>query len=421
MNKTPAPQAASTSQRGKGSRLPAALSSFRHRNFRLWFSGQLVSMIGTWMQIIAQGWLVYQISQSELVLGIYGFASAIPVLVVSPWAGVMADHIPRRSLLLATQSAFMLTAFILAALTLLNVVQVWHIILLGVLQGVFNAFDTPARLAFGLDMVGREDLPNSIALGATMFNGARVIGPAIGGYLLAAFGAGWCFFINGISFLAVIGGLFLMRFPALPRRPSKANPLREILAGLAYVRGRRDILAVLGLTVIFGVLGMAYSSQLPAFVISVLGADETGYGAVNTAVGLGALVGGVFLAQYGARLPRGKLVTITALLYPFALGAFAFVPSLNPALPLAFLLGLGFLMLFNNFNSLLQLNTSDEMRGRVMSLYSLVFFGFSPFGALMIGAVAERVPLPLTIGLSAALTLILALGVFFSVPEFRRL
>jgi MFS family permease len=405
----------------KTSRLPAALSSFRHRNFRLWFGGQLISMIGTWMQIIAQGWLVYQISQSELVLGIYGFASAIPVLVVSPWAGVMADRLPRRNLLLFTQTAFMLSAFALAALTLFGIVQVWHIILLGVAQGVINALDSPARLAFGLDMVGREDLPNSIALGATMFNGARVIGPAVGGYLLAAFGAGWCFFINGVSFLAVIGGLFLMRFPALPRRPVKANPLGEILAGLAYVRGRRDILAVLALTVIYGVLGMAYSSQLPAFVTSVLGADEKGYGAINTAVGLGALAGGLVLAQYGARLPRGKVVTVTALLYPVALGAFAFVPTLKPALPLAFLLGLGFLLLFNNFNSLLQLNTSDEMRGRVMSLYSLVFFGFSPFGALLIGAVAESVPLPLTIGLSAALTLALALAVFLSVPEFRRI
>jgi MFS family permease len=403
------------------SRLPAALSSFRHRNFRLWFFGQLISMIGTWMQIIAQGWLVYQISQSELVLGVYGFASAIPVLVVSPWAGVLADRFPRRNLLLATQSAYMVSALALAALTLLNVVEVWHIIVLGMLQGVINAVDSPARLAFGLDMVGREDLSNSIALGATLFNGARVIGPAIGGYLLAAFGAGWCFFINGVSFLAVIGGLFLMRFPALPKRAVRADPLGEILAGLAYVRGRRDILAILALTVIFGVLGLAYSSQLPAFVTQVLGADETGFGALNTAVGLGALVGGVALAQYGSRLPRGRLVTVTSLVYPFALGAFAFVPTLTPALPLAFLLGLGFLLLFNNFNSLLQLNTSEAMRGRVMSLYSLVFFGLSPFGALMIGAVAERVPLPLTIGLSAGLTLALAVAVFFAVPEIRKI
>ena len=402
-------------------RLPAGLVSFRHRNFRLWFGGQLISMSGTWMQIIAQGWLVYQISQSELVLGIYGFASAIPVLVVSPWAGVMADRIPRRRLLLFTQTAFMLSAFILAGLTLAGVVQVWHIVLLGVAQGFINAFDTPARLAFGLDLVGREDLPNSIALGATMFNGARVIGPAVGGYLLAALGAGWCFFVNGVSFLAVIGGLLLMRFPALPVRPGAANPLGEILAGLRYVRGRRDILGILGLTITFGVVGMAYSSQLPAFVTSVLKADETGFGALNTAVGLGALAGGIILAQYGTRLPRARLVNITAFSYPLVLGAFAFIPGLVPAYPLAFLLGLGFLMLFNNFNSLLQLNTSNEMRGRVMSLYSLVFFGFSPFGSLIIGAVAERVPLPLTIGASAALTLLMALGVYAAVPELRKI
>jgi predicted MFS family arabinose efflux permease len=187
------------------------------------------------------------------------------------------------------------------------------------------------------------------------------------------------------------------------------------------VRGRRDILGILALTIIFGVLGMSYSSQLPAFVTTVLGADETGYGVLNTAVGLGALTGGIFLAQYSMRLPRGKLVTGVALLYPLALGGLAFVPALPPALPLGFLLGLGFLLLFNNFNSLLQLNTSDEMRGRVMSLYSLVFFGFSPFGSLLIGAAAEQIPLQVAIGLSAGLTLILALAVFTVIPEMRKL
>jgi MFS family permease len=405
----------------QGRRLPEALRSFRHRNFRLWFGGQLISMVGTWMQIIAQGWLVYQLSHSELVLGFYGFASAIPILLISPWAGVLADRVPRQRLLLITQTAFMLSAFTLAALTLLNVVQVWHIILMGAVQGTINAFDTPARLVFGLDMVGREDLPNSIALGATMFNAARVIGPAIGGVLLAAVGAGWCFFINGVSFLAVIGALLMMHFPPLARKSAKPNPLREILAGFTYVRGRRDILAILALTVIFGVLGLAYSSQMPAFVSGVLGAGAAGYGAINTAVGLGALAGGVLLAQYSTRLPRGKLVVATALLYPLVLGAFAMVQSLQLALPLAFLLGLGFLLLFNNFNSLLQLNASDDMRGRVMSLYSLVFFGLSPFGALMLGAAAERLALPLAIALSAALTFVLALGVLLSVPELRKL
>jgi len=238
--------------------------------------------------------------------------------------------------------------------------------------------------------------------------------------MLAGFGAGWCFFLNGLSFLAIIASLLLMRFPAAPRRPRKGNPLGEIMAGLRYVRGRRDILGILGLTITFGVVGMAYSSQLPAFVTSVLKADETGFGALNTAVGLGALTGGIILAQYGPRLPRARLVNITAFSYPLVLGAFAFIPGLVPAYPLAFLLGLGFLMLFNNFNSLLQHNTSNEMRGRVMSLYSLVFFVASLAAPLIIGAVAESVPLPLTIGASAALTLLMALGVYAAVPELRK-
>jgi predicted MFS family arabinose efflux permease len=306
-------------------------------------------------------------------------------------------------------------------LTLAGWVQVWQIILLGVIQGVINAVETPARLAFALDLVGREDLTNSIALNATMFNGARVIGPAIGGVLLATVGAGWCFMINAVSFLAVIAGLVMMRLPPPTHRPLRGSPLGEILDGLAYVRKRQDILGILALTIIYGVLGTAYSAQLPAYVTQVLGADEAGYGALNTTIGLGALTAGVILAQFSARLPRGRLVLVTAMVYPLALGGFAAVRSLNAALPFAYLLGLGFLMLFNNFNSLLQLNTSEEMRGRVMSLYGLVFFGFSPFGSLLIGAVAERLTLPPTIALSAGLTLILAAVVFLAAPAVRRL
>lgn len=403
------------------SHLPRAFSSFRHRNFRLWFFGQLISLVGSWMQIIAQGWLVYQLSRSELILGLYGFTTAVPSLLISPWAGVFADRVPRRTMLLFTQAAFMLSAFLLAGLTLAGRVQVWHIILLGVLQGMINAVETPARLAFGLDLVGREDLTNSIALNATMFNGARVIGPAIGGMLLAAVGAGWCFMINAVSFLAVIAGLLMMRLPPPVHRAARGNPFNEVLAGLAYVRKRQDILGILALTIIYGLLGTAYNAQLPAYATQVLGADETGYGVLNTAIGLGALTGGLILAQFSARLPRGRLVLVTALAYPLALGAFATVRSLNAALPFAYLLGLGFLMLFNNFNSLLQLNTSEEMRGRVMSLYGLVFFGFSPFGSLLIGALAERLTLPPTIALSAGLTLLLAAGVFLAAPAVRRL
>ena len=400
---------------------PKVISSFRHRNYRLWFAGQLVSLVGTWMQIIAQGWLVYQISHSEFDLGLVGFAAAIPSLIISPWGGVATDRIPRRTLLVLTQTALMVMAFILALLSFANVVQVWHIIVLAALQGVVNAFDAPARLTFVFDMVGREDINNAIALNSTMFNGARIIGPALGGVLLGFIGARWCFLINGFSFLAVIAGLLLMTFPARELHPSKQNPFRQMLEGLQYVRGRRDILALLVLSLAFGFSGIAYSSQLPAFVDKVLHSSEASYGALNAATGVGAFAAGVLLAQLAAASPRGRMVTISAFVYPLFLLAFAFNTSLNLALILIFALGFFWLLLFNNINSLLQLNTSEEMRGRVMSLYSLVFFGFSPFGSLLIGAVAERIPLNLTIALSGVITLALTIVIFLFAPELKKL
>ena len=346
------------------SRLPVAFISFRHRNFRLWFFGQLVSLVGTWMQIIAQGWLVYQISHSEFALGLVGFASAIPALIISAWGGVISDRLPRRTLLLITQSSQMFFAFVLSVLVFTNTVQVWHVVVLAVLGGVVTAFDAPARLTFVMDMVGREDLTNAIALNASMFNMARVIGPAVGGVILAAVGAGWCFFINGVSFLAVIGGLMLMQFPPHSRPLSKVKPLRQLVEGLIYIRSRRDILGILALTIAFGIFGTSYSSQLPAFADKYLNSSETGYAAINTAVGVGALTAGLILAQFGSKIGRGWLVTAASLIFPLILAAFAFNQSLLVALGLSFFLGMGFLLLFNNFNSLLQLNTSDEMRGR---------------------------------------------------------
>ena len=401
--------------------MPSALTSFRHRNYRLWFAGQLVSLTGTWMQAIAQGWLVYQISHSEFDLGLVSFASAVPSLLISPWGGVITDRIPRRTLLTITQSALMIFAFVLAALAFFNQVQVWHIIVLAALQGTVNAFDAPARLTFVFDMVGREDVTNAIALNSTMFNGARIIGPAIGGVLLAAIGPRWCFLLNGFSFLAVIGGLAMMSFPVHVAKSSAQNPFKQMLDGLVYVRGRRDILALLILSIIFGFFGIAYSSQLPAFVDKVLHAQADIYGAINAALGLGAFGAGVILAQYGRTRIRGKMVTVSALVYPLILIGFAFNTSPVFALLLAFFLGFGWLLLFNNVNSLLQLNSSDEMRGRVMGLYSQVFFGISPFGALLIGAVAERISLSVTVGLAGGITLLLTLVVFAFVPEIRKL
>src|SRR5512147_1014070 len=225
----------------------------RHRNFQLYFGGQLISNIGTWMQIIAQGWVVYQIGHSEMTLGLVAFASAIPILLISPWGGVIVDRMSRRTLLMMTQSGAMILAFILAALTFTGAIQEWHVVVLAALLGVVNSFDAPARQAFVPEMVGKQDLPNAIALTSMMFNSARVIGPAVAGLVLAAVGAAWCFTINGISFLAVLVSLWLMKIPARMKTEHTVSPLEQLVGGLKYTAGRREIRALILLSLVFSI------------------------------------------------------------------------------------------------------------------------------------------------------------------------
>src|SRR5512147_666712 len=239
-----------TLSRSPAVRLPKTFRSLQHRNFQLYFAGQLISVAGTWMQVVAQAWLVYELSHSELMLGIVGFAAAIPSLLISPWGGVVVDRVNKRNLLVITQGSAMVLAFILAALTFAGIVQVWEIVALAALIGVVNAFDGPARQAFVVEMVGREDLPNAIAINSMMFNGARVIGPALGGLLLATVGTAWCFFINGVSFLAVIVCLLLMRLTPRTRELKIGSPWTDLKHGLRYVLLHREILALLMLALI---------------------------------------------------------------------------------------------------------------------------------------------------------------------------
>jgi MFS family permease len=370
--------------------------------------GMLVSMAGSWMQIIAQGWLVYQISGSEWTLGLVGFASAIPALIISPWAGVIIDRVPRRGILYATQSAAMSSALILAWLTFTGQVQVWHIVALAVGLGVVNAFDAPTRQAFVVEMVGRDDLPNAIAVNSMIFNGARIVGPAFGGLLLAWLGAGWCFLINGASYLGVLVALFLMQLAPYIKRVRLESPWAQLKNGVTYVQKRGDLRGILSQAAIFGVFGVSYSTVLPAYVDSVLHVGPAAYGAINAASGVGAVTSALFLARYGSDIQRGRWLTGVALAFPFVLMAFAWAPGLPVALGLAFILGVCFLGQFTLLNTLLQTRVDDTMRGRVMSLYTLIFFGIAPFGNLTIGAVSEFWGLSVTLTLSAAITLALS-------------
>jgi MFS family permease len=410
-----------TAAKGQRPVPPTTFRSLRHRNFQLYFGGQLISVAGTWMQVMAQAWLVYQISHSDLTLGIVGFASAIPALIVSPWGGVVVDRVPKRGLLIITQASAMLLALILAALAFTNSVQVWHVVALAAGLGLVNSFDGPARQAFVVEMVGREDLTNAIALNSMMFNSARVIGPAIGGLLLATVGPAWCFLINGLSYLAVIAGLWAMQLSAPRFRRALAAPLKELAGGLRYVWQHVEQFALLLMALIFAVFGMSYATVLPAFADQVLHSGATGYGLLNAATGLGAVIGAFIIARNGGGGRRGQLLVWASLAFPVVLFAFAFVTAFPVSLLLALGLGLLFMVQFTLINTLLQLRVADEMRGRVLSLYSLSFFGFAPFGNLATGSLAGYWGLSLTIGRSAIVALVLFVFVLGVVPGLRKL
>ncbi len=325
-------------------RLPETFRSLRHRNFQLYFGGQLVSVAGTWMQVIAQGWLVYRISHSEWTLGLVGFASAIPALLVSPWGGVVVDRVSKRNLLVICQASAMVLAFIQAALAFSNQTQVWHVVLLAAVLGLVTSFEAPARQAFTVEMVGREDLTNAIALNSMMFNGARIIGPAIGGLLLASVGDGWCFFINGLSFLAVIGGLLAMRVTPRAVPPAIKSPWHELASGLRYVFVNPLQFGLLLLALIYSVFGLAYSAILPAFVDRVLHADAAAFGVINAVTGLGAVTGALFVARYGGAGQRGRWMFLTCLVFPLALAAFAYTTVYWLSLVFTFILGVTFMV-----------------------------------------------------------------------------
>jgi len=403
---------------------PAATQTFsalRHRNFQLYFGGQLISNIGTWTQIIAQGWVVYQIGHSEVTLGLVAFASAIPTLLISPWGGVIVDRVSRRNLLMLTQAGSMLLAFALAVLTFTAVVKEWHVIVLAALLGVVNAFDAPARQAFVPEMVGKEDLPNAIALNSIMFNSARVLGPALAGLLLAIIGAAWCFTVNGISFLAVIVGLWLMKLPPHQAAHNPASPWRQLVSGVQYTARNRELSALIMLSLVFSIFGISYSTLLPAFVEKVLHQGAMAYGWVNAASGLGAVSGAFLLAHRVSNGRRGQLLVLTNIAFPLILIAFSFTSLFPLSLVLAYGLGLGFMVQFTTINTLLQTRVEDSFRGRVMGLYTITFFGFAPFGNLLIGFLGEKLSLGIAMTIFAICSLILSRLVLTRTPEIQKL
>jgi MFS family permease len=385
----------------KSRSLPATLRALQHRNFQLFFSGQLISLTGTWMQTIAEAWLVYRLTGSSLLLGTAGFCSQFPVFLVAPLGGIVADRRNRQRVVIGTQIASMILALLLAILTLTGLVRVWHVFTLAALLGVVNAFDIPARQSFLVDLVGKEDLMNAIALNSSMFNAARIVGPAVAGILVAKIGEGWCFFANGASYIAVIVGLLMIRVQRPAQLASSASPMVHIMEGFRFVRHTRPILAILLLLGLVSLVAMPYTVLMPIFADRVLHGGARGLGILMGATGGGALLGALTLASRSGVRGLGKWVAVSCGGFGLFLALFAF--SRIFWLSAALLLPVGFCMMLqmSSSNTLIQAMSPDQLRGRVMAVYSMMFMGLAPFGALFGGALADRMGAPRTVAMGA--------------------
>ena len=385
--------------------------SLKHRNFRLYWTGQLVSLVGTWMQSVAQGWLVLTLTNSAFLLGLVSAIGSLPVLFLSLPGGVAADRVDKRALLIATQTTAMALAFMLAALTHFKVVQVWHIVALAAVGGSVFAFDAPARQAFTIELVGKEDLLNAIALNSAIFNAARILGPALAGILIGFIGMAGCFFINGISFLAVILGLWLVRRERwTPKRAGSA--WQEMRTGLSYVKDHPPIRSLITLVAVFSVFGMPYAIMMPIFARDILGVGARGLGFLMTASGIGALAGALGLAAFSRTRKRGRLVMTAGVVFSLALAGFSLSRNYTLSLAVLPLIGWSMVSQVATINTILQSTVPDELRGRVMSMFTFVFMGMMPFGSLLAGTTAQRFGAPATLmaGSSACL---LAVGLIF--------
>lgn len=409
-----------TQELPQGVKRNETFAALKYYNYRLWFFGQMVSLMGTWMQSTAQGYLVYQLTGSPAYLGLVGFIGGIPAMLFTLFGGVVADRISRRNLMVITQTAMMVLAFILALLTFSGVVRPWHILILAFLLGIANAFDSPARVAFVNELVNREHMTNAIAMNSMMFNIGTVVGPSIAGLTYAAFGPAWCFIINGISFIAVIVALLLMRITTQLTPARHTTIVGELKEGLRYVFTHSLILSLIGSVGFVSIFGIGMMTLLPAWATDILGGDVTTNGWLVSARGLGSLVSALMLAYLGNRRFRGKLWMTGAFVMPVMLFIFALVRWLPLSLAVLVATGWSFMMIMNNSNAMMQTNVPDHLRGRVMSVYTLVFFGSMPLGSLFSGSLAQSIGEPVTIMVGAGIMMVLALAAWAFLPQIRR-
>ena len=396
-------------------------ASFKHRNYRLWFIGQLISLVGTWMQITAQGYLIYTLTESSAYLGYIAIASGIPAWFFTLYGGVVADRIPRRTLLVITQSAMMVLAFILSFLVFTNLVQPWHILILAFLLGITNSFDAPTRQSFVRELVSREHMTNAIALNSSIFNLGTVVGPAIAGLTYAAIGPAWCFTINGVSFIAVIGALLLMNIDLQASRTQHTSALQELKEGISYVAHNRIIRSLILNLGFMSLFGFGVVALIPAWAVEVLNGGVQMNGWLQSARGAGALIGTLIIAYIGTRNIRGRAWAVGSLGLPLLWMVFSFITNVPISLTVLMFIGLTFILSVNLSNAMIQTEVTDELRGRVMAIFTLTFFGLSPIGSLLAGIFAEAYGEQVTVFISGLMLFVLAIFTAIRMPFLRKI
>lgn len=407
---------------GSAVRLRLLARSLQSRNFRLFYIGQTISLIGTWMQQVAMSWLVYQLTGSAMLLGVIGFASQIPTFLISPLAGVLADRANLRRLLILTQTLSMLQVFVIAFLVLTNMIQTQHIIILSLFIGVINAFDITGRQSFLVEIIDKkEEIGNAIALNSSMVNGARIIGPSIAGVLISAFGEGVCFLLNGISFLAVIAALVSIRVSPRTPRTVKRSVLAELHEGVRYATGFAPIRAILMLLGLVSLMGASYSVLLPVYAKDILHGDAHTYGFLVSSAGLGAFVSAVILASKHGVPGLGRVIPLAAGLFGISIVSLALSRSMLPSMLFLFLAGMGVMAHLASSNTILQTIVDDDKRGRVMSLFTMSFVGMTSFGSLLSGALASRIGATGTILIGGASCLIASLIFASRLPKLQEM
>ncbi|MCL4378354.1 MAG: MFS transporter [Actinobacteria bacterium] len=404
------------------SNIRAILRSLNYRNYRLFFSGQFVSMSGTWIQQVAMSWLVYHLTNSAFMLGLVTFLSQVPNFFFAPFAGVYVDRWNKHRTLIFTQAVSMLQAFALAALTLTGNIKVWHIMLLSVMLGLTNAFDMPVRQAFVIEMIeDRKDLGNAIALNSSLVNMTRLIGPAVAGIIVAKFGEGICFMVNGVTFIAVIIALLFMRIKKTYQTTIHRHVLAELKEGLRYSFGFPPIRDMLILLAVLSFATMQYTVLMPVFAKDILKGGSDTLGFLMASTGVGALIGGIYLASRKNVLGLGKIMAICTFLFSATIIIFAFSKNFILSMIILLFAGFGFIALIATSNTILQTITDDDKRGRVMSFFTMAFMGMAPFGSLAAGAVANKIGGPLTIMISGIISLICGVILTLRLPALRKI